>query len=155
MCCCVLQCVAVYCSVLLCATTCCSLLQCVAVCSSFRQVQTSFHLYQRQKNHWFVAVCCSVLQCVAVCCSVCVAVRFEFLALSDDGSPLFKTRKSSVIWTAHGIRAIGTHYNALQHTLQHTATHTYNTLQHTATHCNTLQHAATHCNTLPYRNSTP
>ena len=36
--------------------------------------------------------------------------------------------------------------DALQHTLQHTATHC-NTLQHTATHCNTLQHTATHCNT--------
>jgi len=39
--------------------------------------------------------------------------------------------------------------NALQHILQHTATHC-NTLQHTTIHCDTLRHTATHCDTLQH-----
>jgi len=69
-CCCVLQCVAVWCSVLQCVAVCCGVLWCVALCCS---------------------VCCSVLQCVAVCCSalqrvaVCCSA-LQCVAVQSSGS---------------------------------------------------------------------
>ena len=149
---------------------CCIMLQCVAACCIMLQC---------------VAACCSVLQRVAACCrhKIKLSHMYEWvtsrmnksceiygwvmsnikLTYKQNKTTQNQKRQSRTIqWALH----IATHCNALQRTLQHTATHRNTlqhtatselntllytaTLQHTATQCNTLQHTATHCNALQY-----
>jgi len=106
-------------------------------------VQTCTHIYMSVCVHSCVFVCVFVCVCVCVCMCVCAPQP----VVLEEIQYRRKRTLEALAEFAHKASVDATKLKvctALQHALQHTATH-----------CNTLQRPATPCNTLPSSRAKP